>query len=179
MDFTLQDVLELPEHDLSEVTRTFATNDKEYTLTVFAGAKYNADRFYTLRELMTAPVAEEQMGRSVTPIVVTLPGGTRSITVSNAGYIGLLSVLENVSIKPNFNIMEWAIFGSRVGPEVMDEIFDWITDVNGLTSWFQKQVDHAKNGLGGMPGKNGYSAPASNISTGFRNRSSKRRTSKV
>ena len=79
------------------------------------------------------------------PQVINIPPQHgKAVKVSDPSYWGKLLLLSEVCVAPKFSADEWAIFGDKVGPTVIDEIINWACYENGITEHYAKLLERAR-----------------------------------
>lgn len=128
--FGLADLLALPEFEQRTETKTFTARGCSWPITLRCLADdASAEEYFDVANVMSAS------GGKPEPIVFHLPPpDVKEIRVTDAGYVTSLRFLASLSVAPAFDVNAWAIFGHKNGGRVMNEIFGWAADINGMAA---------------------------------------------
>lgn len=138
MKLTLGDVLSMPEPEISNLTKSFFAHGQEYDITIRADAEQDANLWFRVIGIFGRVISEDAELKFHTP-----HGDV--VEINDPSYLANLNVLSVVSIDPVFTVEEWALFGRKVGPRVIEKIIDWVAEVNGLTSYLMERYEAIKN----------------------------------
>lgn len=137
-EFQLSDLLALPEPQVVETTRVFEARGRKWPITATNVGMVSAEAFFDIASQM-------KEFKSKGSLRFMLPGGI-PLEITAKDYLAGLSVLTRVVVKPRFSLEEWAIFGHKLGGDVMNDLMEWVADLNGFQEELQqKELDDAKN----------------------------------
>lgn len=140
--FGLADIMNMPEPEAKTETRSFKAKGREWSITLRCLAEdASAEEYFAIAQIA------DGSGRDIKPLTIQLPPPTsKTIEIKDPAYLASLHYLASITVAPAFGAYEWAVFGHKAGGRVMNEIFGWGAELNGLSEvQVSEAVAEAKN----------------------------------
>ena len=141
--FSMDAIYNLPEPEIGKTAqKTIDVKGVPLTLTIRADGKEDSALWYAILGCFPNGIVEPE------PLWYTLPPPkSKKVEITDPLLLTNLRVLATVLVSPALQLEDLAEIARQAGPEVMEEVYDWAVNINGIGPYLLKKLDALKKTL--------------------------------